>query len=85
MSLWASCKAVERDPNKVSGAWVFRGTRVSVSALFENLGDGAFMTSSLGFRRHARADPSSARTRGSLARRCLVKVLFDQGTPTSQC
>lgn len=41
MSTWSSCPAVERDPGKVSGAWVFRGTRVPVSALFENLEDGA--------------------------------------------
>jgi uncharacterized protein (DUF433 family) len=40
MSDWSSCPAVERDPNKVSGSWVFRGTRVPVSALFENLEDG---------------------------------------------
>jgi len=32
---------VERDPERVSGAWVFRGTRVPVSALVENLEDGA--------------------------------------------
>ena len=32
---------VERDPQRVSGVWVFRGTRVAVSALFENLEDGA--------------------------------------------
>jgi uncharacterized protein (DUF433 family) len=38
---WSSCPAVERDPGRVSGAWVFRGTRVPVSALFENLEDGA--------------------------------------------
>jgi uncharacterized protein (DUF433 family) len=38
---WSSCPAVERDPERVSGAWVFRGTRVPVSALFENLEDGA--------------------------------------------
>jgi uncharacterized protein (DUF433 family) len=38
---WSSCTAVERDPNKVSGAWVFRRTRVPVSALFENLEGGA--------------------------------------------
>jgi len=38
---WASCSAVERDPSRVSGAWVFRGTRVPVAALFENLEDGA--------------------------------------------
>jgi uncharacterized protein (DUF433 family) len=32
---------IERHPTKVSGAWVFRGTRVPVAALFENLKDGA--------------------------------------------
>ena len=37
---WSSCTAVERDPERVSGAWVFRGTRVPVAALFENLEDG---------------------------------------------
>jgi uncharacterized protein (DUF433 family) len=38
---WTTCQAVERDPEKVSGAWLFRGTRVPVSALFENLAGGA--------------------------------------------
>jgi uncharacterized protein (DUF433 family) len=38
---WNTCPAVERDAQKVSGAWVFRGTRVPVSALFENLEGGA--------------------------------------------
>ena len=38
---WSTCKAVERDPQKLSGAWVFRGTRIPVSALFENLEGGA--------------------------------------------
>ena len=38
---WTSCAAVERAPEKVSGAWVFRGTRVPVKALFENLEGGA--------------------------------------------
>ena len=38
---WSDCKAVERDPERVSGAWVFKGTRVPVRALFENLEDGA--------------------------------------------
>lgn len=38
---WSSCNAVERNPNRVSGAWVFRGTRIPVAALFENLEDGA--------------------------------------------
>jgi uncharacterized protein (DUF433 family) len=38
---WSTCPAVDRDPQRVSGAWVFRGTRVPVAALFENLEDGA--------------------------------------------
>ena len=37
---WAGCAAVERDPLRVSGAWVFRGTRIPVAALFKNLEDG---------------------------------------------
>ena len=37
---WAGCAAVERDPQRVSGAWVFNDTRIPVAALFENLEDG---------------------------------------------
>jgi uncharacterized protein (DUF433 family) len=38
---WSQCPAVESIPGKVSGAWVFRGTRLPVSAIFENLEAGA--------------------------------------------
>jgi uncharacterized protein (DUF433 family) len=38
---WADCSALERSKEKVSGAWLFRGTRVPVKALFENLEGGA--------------------------------------------
>ncbi|HEX5007343.1 MAG TPA: DUF433 domain-containing protein [Hyphomonadaceae bacterium] len=38
---WSQCPAVERVPGKVSGAWLFRNTRVPVKALFENLEGGA--------------------------------------------
>jgi uncharacterized protein (DUF433 family) len=41
---WVDCFAVERDPQRVSGAWVFRGTRIPVAALFENLEDGVSLT-----------------------------------------
>ena len=41
MKVIALNRAIERDPNVLSGEWVFRGTRVPVSALFENLKDGA--------------------------------------------
>ena len=36
---WSQCAAVESVPGKVSGAWVFRGTRIPVAAVFENLED----------------------------------------------
>ena len=38
---WSQCDAVERRPEMQSGAWVFRGTRVPVASLFQNLEDGA--------------------------------------------
>lgn len=38
---WSTCAAVEHDPARVSGAWVFKGTRVPLAALFENLEDDA--------------------------------------------
>ncbi|HEX7570659.1 MAG TPA: DUF433 domain-containing protein [Verrucomicrobiae bacterium] len=38
---WSQCNAVERIAGKVSGAWLFKGTRVPVAGLFENLEDGA--------------------------------------------
>ncbi|MDH3503399.1 MAG: DUF433 domain-containing protein [Nitrospirota bacterium] len=41
---WSLCPVVERDPQRVSGGWVFRGTRVPVAALFENLEDGVEIT-----------------------------------------
>ena len=38
---WSECECVERTPERVSGVWVFKGTRVPVKALFENLESGA--------------------------------------------
>jgi uncharacterized protein (DUF433 family) len=38
---WDNCPEMERQPGKVSGVWVFKGTRVPVQALFENLESGA--------------------------------------------
>jgi len=36
---WSKCSAVESVPGKVSGAWVFRGTRLPVATVIENLED----------------------------------------------
>ena len=38
---WSQCPAVESGPGKLSGAWVFKDTRMPVSAVFENLEEGA--------------------------------------------
>ncbi len=38
---WSQCPAVESVPDRLGGAWVFRGTRMPVSAVFENLEAGA--------------------------------------------
>ncbi|MBV9225962.1 MAG: DUF433 domain-containing protein [Acidobacteriaceae bacterium] len=37
---WSQCPAVESVPGKVSGAWVFRGTRMPVQTVFDNLETG---------------------------------------------
>ena len=38
---WSQCSVVERIPGKVSGAWLFKDSRVPVTALFENIESGA--------------------------------------------
>ena len=37
MSHWEHCDAIERHPEKVSGAWIFKNTRLPVATLFEAL------------------------------------------------
>ena len=37
---WSQCPAVESVPGKVSGAWVFKGTRMPVQTIIENLEAG---------------------------------------------
>jgi uncharacterized protein (DUF433 family) len=37
---WSQCPGVERVPGKVSGTWLFKGTRTPVAIVFENLEDG---------------------------------------------
>jgi uncharacterized protein (DUF433 family) len=45
---WSQCQAVESVPEKVSGAWVFRNTRLPVAAVFENLEDGVTIDELIG-------------------------------------
>ena len=86
---WSQCPVVERLPEKVSGAWLFKGTRVPVKALFENLESGARVASSWNCSRghaqpvdavleHAQRSLIGFNRIGSLF---LDENLFDQGTP----
>jgi uncharacterized protein (DUF433 family) len=38
---WSQCPAVESVPGRLSGAWVFRDTRMPVSTVFLNLEAGS--------------------------------------------
>jgi uncharacterized protein (DUF433 family) len=38
---WSECPLVESVPGRLNGAWVFRDTRMPVSAIFENFEAGA--------------------------------------------
>ena len=38
---WEKCPGIESVPERVSGNWVFRDTRLPVYTLFENLAGGA--------------------------------------------
>ena len=38
---WTTCPAVEQGSERLTGAWVFRGSRVPVRSLFENIACGA--------------------------------------------
>src|SRR2546430_14139965 len=84
---WTQCPAVERSPEIVSGAWVFRGTRVPVRALFENLEGGAtgeqFLSWFPGVTReqvHGVLE-HAARSAQAAGPRALVRGLFDHGVP----
>jgi uncharacterized protein (DUF433 family) len=37
---WSQCPEVTRSPDVMSGAWVFKGTRLTVATIFDNLDDG---------------------------------------------
>lgn len=87
---WSNCIAVERSQERVSGAWVFKGTRLPVKALFENLEEGASVDDFLEWFPGPEASPGGVESRGkksgySLTARSShsMRVLFGQGTPHS--
>jgi uncharacterized protein (DUF433 family) len=83
---WSQCPAVESVPGKVSGAWVFRGTRMPVQTVFENLEAGMSVDeitevfdvtpeevkAVLHFASQSLCESALVR---------LMKILFDNGTP----
>ena len=84
MTNWNECPAVEQTPGKVSGAWVFSGTRIPLFALYENLASGATVEDFVEWFPGVEeaTGPSGARTRGEDAENGVgpLKLLFDQGT-----
>ncbi len=83
MSAWKTCPAVEQDPAKVSGAWVFEGTRVPLASLFENLRDGATVDQFLSWFPAwsvGRSRAFSTRRPGILRTRCLENTVRSRGT-----
>ena len=67
---WSQCPAVESVPGRLSGAWVFRNTRMPVSAVFENLEAGATIDEASTLQLQRRPAPPSMviRRRASHAR-----------------
>jgi len=54
---WSQCPAVESIPGKRSGAWVFKGTRMPVATVFQNLKAGLTVEEVMGgIRCRPRAD-----------------------------
>jgi uncharacterized protein (DUF433 family) len=82
---WSQCAAVESVPGTVSGARVFRDTRIPVSAVFENLEDGLSLPEIVS--QYDGLTIEQAHAVLDFARRSLelpavpLHVLFDQGTP----
>ena len=85
---WSQCPAVESAPGRLSGAWVFKDTRMPVSAVFENLEAGATIDEIMEWFRLTRAGltPSTwPSTSHSNSMRRAAKCCFTVGAETSPC
>ena len=86
---WSQCPAVESVPGKMSGAWVLKGTRMPVSAIFENLEAGANIDDIMEWfdgldREQVKAVIEfAARSLDKAPVHCSrkMRILFDQATP----
>lgn len=79
------CRAVERDPHRISGDWAFKGTRVPVYVFFGNIESGATVPEFLEWYPEVKAWQVTAILTSGLSQgiRWHVKILFDPGTPAS--
>src|SRR6266478_2362058 len=84
---WSQCPAVESVPGKVSGAWVFRGTRMPVATVFAGLEEGMTINDLIETydgltREHIEAVLEfAARSLETPASAREMRILFDQGAP----
>lgn len=82
---WSQCSAVESIPGKVSGAWVFKGTRTPVAVVFENLEDGMTIDEVMEqfpvTREQVKAVLEFSPAVSTHPSLDLMQVLFDNGTP----
>ena len=84
MMKWSGCAEVEQTAGKVSGAWVFAGTRIPLAALYENLACSAtiheFVEWFPGVNEHQVRAVLTYEATSLKKGTDYLKVLFDQGT-----
>ena len=88
---WSQCPAVESIPGKVSGAWVFKDTRMPVATVFENLEAGltveevmeefSVTREQINAVLHFAAQSLERPFRPRRMQRPPMLILFDHGTP----
>ena len=90
---WGDCPGVERDPNRLAGAWTFDNAQLPLHAVFENQAGGATIQGgNPPIQRHRgtnqdRSGPHGPDAgRGPAHRRGSLKILLDHKAPSaSQC
>ena len=85
MTDWSTCSAVESVPGRMSGAWVFKDTRLPISALFDNLAAGAtiddFVDWFPGVTKEQVVEVLEHEVASLQVRSTQMRILFDHGTP----
>ncbi|CAK6686998.1 DUF433 domain-containing protein [Synechococcus sp. CBW1107] len=79
---WVDCPSVERDSKRLSGVWLFRGSRVPVAALFENLRDGVSLAEFVEIFPGVTTGQAGARPRRQEHNRILWRDAFPLTRPT---